>query len=438
MRARKSGHLLLLFAFLLCWAGAMGQGPGKTAFSAAENMRKAKRYAEAIEKYDEAIRLEKENYRYLFSRGKCYYEMKDYRNAISSLEEAVGVNREFTPAYSLLALSFLKNGDEANAMFNYDQAFKYETNPERKVQYKMQVVKYHMKSGDTQQAQSHIAEAKAVAPENLDILYYEAKLANQNGDHQTAKNSMLSAVSKLGEAQPAQSAKFYYELGLAYNNLGDYENAKKAWEKANFGNYRKLIAAEMSKNSPGFYYKKAVSYYSAGQFDQSRDEVRKALELQSNFGAGYLLMGKIDKKQGNYSQAITNYSTALNMENDPRRKLSLLQMLANLQMDSGDYSGALSSSNQVLKETPADLRILYIKALAQYNLGQYGPSIATSESAIVAPNIDATTKAKFQFLVGMASKNTDVEKAKTAFRSAMYGPFKPAAKNELDKLMGNG
>lgn len=438
MRARKPGLFLLLFAFLLCWAGAYGQGPGKTAYSAAENMRKSKRYAEAIEKYDEAIRLEKENYRYLFARGKCYYEMKDYPLAISSLEQTTEINKEFTPAYSLLALSFLKNGDQANAIYNYDQAFRYENNPERKVQYKMQVVKYYMKTGDTQQAQSHIAEAKAVAPDNLDILYYDAKLANQNGDHETAKNSMLSAVSKLQDAQPAQSAKFYYELGLAYNNLGDYQNAKKAWEKANFGNYRKLIAAELSKNSPGFYYKKAVSYYSAGNYDESRAEVQKALELQSNFGAGYLLMGKIDKKQGNYGQAITNYSTALGMESDPRRKLSLLQMLANLQMDSGDYSGALSSANQVLQEQSSDLRTIYIKALSQYHLGQFNAAISTAETGLVTTGIDANNKAKFNFLVGMAAKNTDVEKAKTAFRSAMYGPFKPAAKSELDKLMGNG
>lgn len=401
-------------------------------------MRKSKRYAEAIEKYNEAIRLEKENYRYLFARGKCYYEMKDFPLAISSLEEAVSVNREFTPAYSLLALSFMKNGDEANAMFNYDQAFKYESNPERKVQYKMQVVKYHIKSGDTQQALTHISEAKAVAPDNLDILYYEAKLANQNGDHEKAKNSMISAVSKLGDAQPAQSAKFFYELGLAYNNLGDYENARKAWEKANFGNYRKLIAAELSKNSPAFYYKKAISYYTAGNYDESRSEIQKALELQSNFGAGYLLMGKIDKKQGNYAQAITNYSTALGMEADPKKKMSLLQMLANLQMESGDYAGAVSSSNQILQEQSNDIRILYVKALSQYHLSQYNPAISTAETALVTTGIDAANKAKFNFLIGMAAKNTDVEKAKAAFRSAMFGPFKPAAKSELDKLMGNG
>ena len=127
----------------------MAQGPGKAAYTAAENMRKTKRYPEAIEKYDEAIRLEKENYRYLFARGKCYYEMKDYSLAISTLEQTVEINPDFTPAYSLLALNFLKSGDEANAIFNYDQAFKHESKPERKVQYKMQVVKYYMKNGFT-------------------------------------------------------------------------------------------------------------------------------------------------------------------------------------------------------------------------------------------------------------------------------------------------
>jgi predicted Zn-dependent protease len=86
-------------------------------------------------------------------------------------------------------------------------------------------------------------------------------------------------------------------------------------------------------------------------------------------------------------------------------------------------------------EQPGNPRILYTKALSQYYLGQYESSISTLESLMAASN-NNRDKAKYNFIIGMAAKNTDVEKAKNAFRAAMYGPYKPAAKNELDRLMG--
>ena len=82
-------------------------------------------------------------------------------------------------------------------------------------------------------------------------------------------------------------------------------------------------------------------------------------------------------------------------------------------------------------------KIMYYKSLAQFNLGQYSASMSTAEEALTSGSLDAKSKAKFNFIIGMAAKNSsDVEKAKDAFKNAMYGPFKPAAKNELDKLVG--
>ena len=104
-------------------------------------------------------------------------------------------------------------------------------------------------------------------------------------------------------------------------------------------------------------------------------------------------------------------------------------------MGTEDFSGALSSANDILGSQPNNLRVMFYKAQAQYQMGQYGSSISTLESLLSGTN-DAKSKAKYNFVLGMAAMNTDVERAKTAFKAAMVGPYKPAAKNELDKLMG--
>lgn len=438
MRAPKTLFVLLLALFCFSGIQAWAQGPGKAAFMQAENLRRQKRYQEAIAKYDESLAQEAGNARYLFSKGKCYYSMKEYDLALSSLEEATQAKSDLTPAYSLIAKIYRRKNDNASAIYYYDQAFQNEGSKERKVQYKLEAVKLALKDGNIEEAKNHIREARGVDQENLNILYYDAKLSNKTGDYENAKDAMLVAASALENAPPAQSAKFYYELGFAFNNLNDYNNANKAWEKAYFGSYKRLIDRERSKNSPKFFYQKALSYYLAGQFDESQAELNRALELQNDFSAAYMLMGKMSKKQGNYTQAISHYQSAASMEQDPRRKTKLQVMLANMQLDAGDYSGALSTSNELLTGQGNNPRIMYLKALSQYHMGQYGSSITTLESMLGNPSLDNKSKAQYNFALGMAAKNTDVDKAKNAFKNAMYGPFKPAAKNELDQLLGNG
>lgn len=422
---------------MMLGAKVYGQGQGKASYITAENLRKAKRYNEAVAKYDEAIKLEPGNYRYYFSRGKCYYAMKEYDLALSSFEETVENKKDFVFAYTLIAKIYRKKEDIPNAIYYYDLAFQNENDPKRKVGYKMEAIKLLLQENKTEEAQRHLAEVKAVAPDNLNILYFDAKISNQNGDYENAKNSMLSATSQLGNEPPANAAKYWYELGYAYNKAGDYANAQKAWEKAYFGRYKTLIDRERSVNSPAYFYRMAVSYYMIGAYTESKEQVDKSLELQNDFGAAYLLLGKMDKKRGNFNGAIENYRSAANFESDPAKKAKLESMLVSLQVDAEDFQGAISTANSVLGKQPNNPKIVYLKAMAQYHLGQYNGAIGSLEPLATSTN-DNAAKAKYYFIIGMAARNTDTEKAKSAFKAAMYGPYKPAAKNELDKLMKNG
>jgi len=435
MRAHKFYSLFLFVLLTSFCVGAMAQNPGRQAFVKAENLRKAKRYQEAIQKYDEAIRLEAGNYRYYFSKGKCYYAMKDYDQALFAFEETVEYKKDFVFAYTLIAKIYRKKNEIENAIYYYDLAFKAENDPSRKVGYKMEAVKLLLKEGNTEEAQRHLTEVKQVAPDDLNILYFDAKISNQNGDHANARDNMLTATSQLEGKPPAQSAKYWYELGYAYNKLDDYQNAQKAWELAYFGRYKTLIDRERSKNSPSFFYRLAVSYYMTGNYDESRQQIDKALELQNNFSAAYMLMGRIAKKQGDFTTAIENYRSAASFEQDPNKKVKLQMMLASMQLDAGDYSGAINSANDVLNKQPNNAKIKYTKALAQYSSGQYPSSISTLED-LLNNTSDAKAKAKYNFVLGMAAKNTDVERAKEAFKNAMIGPYKPAAESEFGKLTG--
>lgn len=420
-------------------ANLFAQGPGKASYIQAENLRKSKRYQEAIDKYDEAIKLEAGNYRYYFSRGKCYYAMKDYDLALSSFEETVEYKKDFVFAYTLIAKIYRRKEDLNNAIYYYDLAFQNEQDPKRKVGYKMEAIKLLLQQNKTAEAQKALQEVKAVAPDNLVILYFDAKISNQNGDYENAKNNMLTATASpsMATEAPANAAKYWFELGYAYNKLGDYQNAAKAWEKAYFGKYKPLIDREKSINSPAYFYRMAVSYYMISAYDECKQQIDKALELQNNFSAAYLLMGKMDKKRGNFQGAVENYKTASNFETDPAKKGKLETMLVSLQVDAEDFNGAITTANSVLSKQPNLTPVIYLKALSQYRLGQYNGAISSLEG-LMATTTDNNTKAKYNFIIGMAARSTDVEKAKVAFKAASVGPFRPAAMNELSKLTKAG
>ena len=440
----KKGYHYSVFLFLFVLGLStqlMGQGPGHQSYIQAENFRKQNNCRDAIMKYDEAIRLEPGNYKYYFQRGKCQYTMKDIEAAIQSFKATVDYQPNFTPAYSLLAKIYKTQEDFDNAIYYYEQAARYEQNTNRKVQYQLLLVNLLLKEDRIYDAKRHIDAARSIDPDNPNILYYSAEIDVQDGRWSEARQAYETALNsdRLKSAPPAELAKYYYGLGLCLSNLGDAAGAQKAWAKANFGPYRQLIQQQMMKTNHVYYYKIAVSYYLNGEYSESEAYIAKALELQRDFSSAFILKGKIAQKQNNLRQAIQYYQQAIDSESSPERKVQMYALIANLQLNNNDSYGALNTVNSALQINPAGSAVLYyFKAKAEYDSGRYSDAIRTLET-LLAAGVDTKSKARYSFMLGMAAKKvSDYPKAKEAFKNAMYGPYKPAAKIELTKLEERG
>ena len=82
--------------FSLISVSAFAQPAGRASYIQGENLRKQNKCDEAVLKYQEAAKLEPENYRYPFAEGKCYYKLKQYDLAIGAFETAVSAKPDRT------------------------------------------------------------------------------------------------------------------------------------------------------------------------------------------------------------------------------------------------------------------------------------------------------------------------------------------------------
>lgn len=431
-------YFLLLCLFFAVSQSLLAQGSGRTAYLQAEELRKQNKCADAIGKYDEAIKSEPNNYKYYFQKGLCEQKEKRIPDAKASFNKSIELNKEFTSAYAQMAKIYKEEKDIDQTIYYYEQAAQNEKGLGRKSQYELILVNLFLKQDKITDAKAHFGEAQKIDPNNMKVSYYSGEIKMAENDYAGAKEDYAKATESpdFGAMSPAEKAQYYYALGLAYNKLNDIENAKKAWQKAMVGPYIPLINQQLAKSNHAYYYKIGVSYYLNEENADAETYIAKALEIMPTFSPAYVLRGKIAKKQNDLRGAIENFQKAIEVEKEPANKAKLSVILAQTQMQNNDYNGAVASLDEAIAAIPGNKNLLYLKGRALYSSGNYGEAVKIGED-LVASSTDQKAKSKFSFFLGMAAKrNGDTEKAKAAFGGAMFGPFKPAARMEIDKITG--
>ncbi len=400
-------------------------------FARAEHLRKSNNFIAAIDEYDRAIALEPENPRFSFSKGMCYLTLKEYDNAILAYEETARLKQDFVPAYTMMARCYKNLDRHLKVEESLDKAFQYETDLKKRIAYKENIIGMLLERENFDRALRHINDVKVLDAQNTSILYYEAVIQNHKGNYEQAKQAMLSATSKIGSKEPKVVARFYYELGYAYNKLGEYENSRKAFKYANFGPYR----AKIAKLSPSYYMSAAVAYLQIKDYEHAKDFLKTALEMQSDFSDAYVMLGNIAKLESDQNNAVEKFKKAIAVEKDEKKLLKVKFSLAELYLDNGHYQKAIEISNEYLAVDSKNYNVLFIKAVAHMKLKEYNEAIDAFQGLIDYQGLDIAQKTKFEFALGVLYKEIkNYELAKKAFKKASYGGFKSVSMMAMEEI----
>ncbi|MBS1794661.1 MAG: tetratricopeptide repeat protein, partial [Acidobacteria bacterium] len=289
------------------------------------------------------------NSTYYHKRGDDYFDANNFEAAIPEFTRAIQLNPNDSLAYVRRGFSYNYLGDSTSAFKDYDMALK--TDPNLRNEEYIACVFY--KKGDA-----------------ADMIV----------------DKCTETVTKYKEFSLA-----YYKRGIAYRDLGNYEQAIRDYSEAirlypNFAyayNTRAVVYIDGRKNysaaisdttnairiNPNFssaYFNRGLSYFSLDNYDAALADFTRAIQLTPDDYDSYYYRGRIYYEQENNSQAIVNFSKAISLspnEVEPYRYRGICYF------NQQDYQAAIDDYTTAIRLKPT-ANTYKNRALAYDKLGR--------------------------------------------------------------------
>jgi tetratricopeptide (TPR) repeat protein len=432
---------LALFLFISCFVGikVWAQSPGHVHYKSGEALLKQNKATEALEKFNLALVEEPSNFLYHSGKGQALMKQEKYDLALSSFQKAIYYKEDYARGYEWIGEVYVFQNQLDKAINYYNLAYKTEQEISSKVIFKCNLIKVLIDNDRLEQAELHLNDVLTLAPYNSDVHYWSGELNFANGNLSAAIRGYKKALEYNKEVKPEVAARIYYGLGKALYQNGDTENAKKAWTKANYGEYKKLVAEDMSRLNPEYFYKAGVSYYLTGDLDEAMLNLKKAVEMKADYSQAFKYLGMISDKRDLTTEANSYFTKATQTEKDSAKLADIFLIWLGSQIENENFAGAITSAERVLRYNNQNAKAWLYKCQAEFHLSRYSAAMISAEKGLASiVNLqDPVKKAPYYFYLGVSARFAgNISKAKEALALAQHGNTKYAAKHELDILNG--
>lgn len=349
--------------------------------------------AAALPFLEEAVTLDPKNDVAYAKLGEIHEARNDVMKARTNYEKAVQINPDLSPVYVTLGASYLNSGDIARAETLLLEAEKRGVSDAEFYNLKGML---HYKQNKNSEALAAFEKALSLEGRNATAKYYRAAVL----DRMNQPEQSLVAYRETLAIAPTYSPA-WFDLGVAYYNRGDYNNAVTAYQEAikadpefylahrNLAStYRQLeryaeaneeyrLAEVGIKDDPDLYLEWGYSLGKTNNWDQSVARLEQARQLSptavddSNLGWAYYNAAQADKqakKDTEASAKLEKGRTSLQaaVEKDPKLDAAYMN-LGSTNNALGDFEAAVAALNVALS-----LRNDWVIAINQLGVGYRG------------------------------------------------------------------
>ncbi len=299
----------------------------------------------------------------LYSAAFCYYDMKDYPNALKYLDIVMNTGK----GGDFYSDSLKLGANVAMEANNFEEAkkfiLKYQSSSSNSYEGQLLMASLYQKTGETDKAIKLYKSLSAVSDStikyvslyNLAYIYFST-------------NKIDQAYSYL---QKALSIK---KTSEAYNLLGNIEIAKKRYTDAK-ASFSKALDLAQSFEIPSILYNQGIAYFRMAQKIGSKDFYHYALtklqkaEAQSKslFVDAIIAQGRIYETLKEYDLAKKEYEKVIQKSDSISYKLEAMRELGNLYLSMGKYDNAIKEYNSVYSLASKNGLSKYLE-YSKYNL----------------------------------------------------------------------
>ena len=267
-------------------------------------------------------------------------QMQDekYGDAVKSFQKALDqslgrIHAEELDVCYYKALAQYKSGDTKAAIETYDNLIGYDEKNWEVYYLRGSVL---LADGQTDKALKDYAQA--VSLNESDAKLYDEISENllNAGEKDQAQNYLKKGLS----LQPS-SATDYESMGDLYTLNGDTDQAGKMYQQA------------AEKGSDSAYLSLGKLYAANDKMDEAKAAFQKYMDKHPKDADALEQLGSIAAQSGDYTDAVTYYSSAIENAKDNQKK-QLQKTLVAVYEKGGDFASALQAAGTYVKDYPED------------------------------------------------------------------------------------
>ncbi|UTC74688.1 transglutaminase [Treponema sp. OMZ 792] len=274
----KTKKIILLLAFCLVSCFVVAEN-AETIVIEAEKAVEAENWERALSLLQDGIKKYPQNDSLFLKLGEIYHNKELYNPAYKALKKGLEINPENSSILFYLSSC-------ASLLNKYEEALIYIKNYLRLIPY------------------------DRFAASNYGWLCYKCHRPEEG------INFLLDNIKRYGE-----DLSVYNSLGTLYNEMFDYEKSKEFYTKAIRG------AEQGSRTYSGsvYYYNKAILESQFYRFDNAIEDAKAALNMEERT-SGYMMLGELEERRNNFSQALSAYLSAYADDETPLSALSIINL----------------------------------------------------------------------------------------------------------------
>ena len=410
---------------------AQHSGGGLEEYVQAETFRAKRQYTTAISLYDKAIAKDPNNYKYFVQQGKCYYLLKQIDNAIGCLEKATQLKQDHVESYIALSKLYGYKGNMQKVIKYLGMAAQFEDNAQNRLSYRLHILKLLYSQEEVVGFPIHLKDARSLAPQNTHVWYFSAWYHNQEKEYAQAITDAEAGLKLLTDSK--DTPRFYFQLGYALHQIGEYQKAKEALAKANVGSFKEKVFKMM----PNYQYRLAIAYHTVFEYSMAKEYIQQALKQDPSYTSANELAGQLAVEEINHTPVIERLKNAVEHAKDYDTKARSYSELALLQFQNENYTDAIRSSDSCLTIQPLRYDVRFLRAVSLFHTGSTEKAITEMRQLSHLSNIPPNLQAQFTFATGvMYRKIGKNDFAIQYFKNVKHGDFRYAAQEEIDKMGG--